>query len=296
MFQAAIRGNIEGVCQLLKSGANPNIRDQGGFTPILYSAIYGKLHCAIHLLQHCADVRAFNHKGWTSLHLFCCYASMHPARSIVLDFLDKLLFMGLDINASIHSGWNSLHLSIQEAFNGGNITLRWLLDHNADYKAKTPGGRSILHLTGDMGTLETVQVLRQARLSQIDVHAVCYESDAATTAMDLMISSSREVRASHELIESFQQLLDEIEARTNGQPILTAPVREGEKEGAASSDTVYPPKSSEPFDQDADLEDEPVFHDSVEYHFPDSQAQLKSCEPPAHVVIEAENKKISLSS
>lgn len=269
---ASARGNFQAVCQLLEAGANPNITNKDGCPPLHISARYGRLDCAMQLLQYGASLQYSDAAGgWTTLLLVCACMFWQPSSSKIIEFLDAMFNMGLDIDARLANGWNSLFYSLQSSPEGGKTPLRWLLDHGADYRIKSLTGATILHVAGESGNLETIQILREANISGIDIYAKYY--DTGLTAMDEMLDPDRYPPTSPEVIESFKLLLTEIEARTNGQapPAETIVVDENYTV-LSNSPTSMANKPSialgsvEPSVQDSDSEDDLVFQDSVEYH------------------------------
>lgn len=139
-----------------------------------------------------------------------------------------------------------------------------MLDHGADHRHKTLTGVTILHLAGTFADLETVQILRDAHLSDIDIQAK--DDVTGLTAMDELLDPQRKFPASEELIESFKLLLAEIEARTKGQ-VPPADVVVEEDEGtllAYISSSI--PEGSIPLTEDS--EEDLVFQDSVEFQIP----------------------------
>ena len=63
-------GNINFVNYLLSKGANPNIQDNNGWTP-LHEAVYYNKAIVEALLQAGANPNIQNRDGWTSLHCAC---------------------------------------------------------------------------------------------------------------------------------------------------------------------------------------------------------------------------------
>jgi len=52
---------------LLARGANPNLRAEGGFTPLHEAALTGQSNLALLLLEHGADITAKDSTGKTAL-------------------------------------------------------------------------------------------------------------------------------------------------------------------------------------------------------------------------------------
>jgi ankyrin repeat protein len=79
LFKSIEAGNLEKVKSLLASGADVNIRSVNGFTPLHWSAVYGRTDIVGELLSSGADVNAKDSDGKTPLHL----AIKHGYTSIV---------------------------------------------------------------------------------------------------------------------------------------------------------------------------------------------------------------------
>ena len=65
---AAREGNIEAVKQHLASGADVNVKDKVGGTPLHLAAFNGHKEIVELLIANGADVNARNKYGWTPLH------------------------------------------------------------------------------------------------------------------------------------------------------------------------------------------------------------------------------------
>ena len=70
-LHAALRGNIKAAEQLLRTGADPNARNEDGKTALNLACYYGYAAIAQLMLQHGADVNAADKDGWTPLHEAC---------------------------------------------------------------------------------------------------------------------------------------------------------------------------------------------------------------------------------
>ena len=70
-LHAALRGNIKAAEQLLRTGADPNARNEDGKTALNLACYYGYAAIAQLMLQHGADVNADDKNGWTPLHEAC---------------------------------------------------------------------------------------------------------------------------------------------------------------------------------------------------------------------------------
>jgi len=69
LFDAVRRGDYEAVRRLLAQGADPNLRDERGFTPLHIASAKGLVDVAELLLMSGADPNAAGEAGVTPLHL-----------------------------------------------------------------------------------------------------------------------------------------------------------------------------------------------------------------------------------
>lgn len=67
LHKAAVSGNLAEITALLRSGANPNMRDEAGRTPLMDAAAHGQLAAERLLLASRADVNARSKTGSTAL-------------------------------------------------------------------------------------------------------------------------------------------------------------------------------------------------------------------------------------
>jgi ankyrin repeat protein len=60
-------GNLTNVEVLLKAGANVDLKDINGWTPLMFSSQFGHIDIVQELLNKKADVNLQNKGGWTAL-------------------------------------------------------------------------------------------------------------------------------------------------------------------------------------------------------------------------------------
>jgi ankyrin repeat protein len=177
-------GDLAKVRLLVGKGADVNARSAAGRTALMLASAYDGNSATVKLLlDHGADPKAQDSTGGTALLLA---ARAGDAASVKL-----LLGKGADGNARAGSGYGRILFGASSlAFNrenrpavgptplmmaavGGDLeTVRVLLDHGADARAKSPFGYSTLHLAADRGNPELVRLLLE---HGADVNGIDYE-------------------------------------------------------------------------------------------------------------------------
>jgi ankyrin repeat protein len=124
-FYDAIRAdNLGRLETLLKSGADPNVRDtRGGATPLMYAAGIGSVDAMKVLLDHKADVNRANSSGATAL----MWAGGN------LDKVRLLLSRGANAKAASQRGRTALYIAAKHS--GAAPVVKLLLEAGADPKA-----------------------------------------------------------------------------------------------------------------------------------------------------------------
>lgn len=202
-------GNDAVVNLLIGSGANVNVENFDGETPLMSAAGRGNFECACTLLAvHGCDVNKTNSQGRSALHYAA--ASSYLGGYIVIELL---LRHGANPLLANHGGETPLHelassyttkLPTQELHGGANVmveagvsleaTDRWkytpllqaVVEDNqvAVSILSTLGARpnvfdcdrqGVLHLAALYAGLSTVQELRESKISGIDVESLDYQ-------------------------------------------------------------------------------------------------------------------------
>lgn len=132
-LHAASENNREDVVRfLLEKGANVNIQDSAGNTPLLYASRYGHEGIARILIDAGANVNQRNVEGRIPLHDACWNGY---SRQLVKLLLDK----GSNVNAKDMNGWSPLHMA---SGRDHDDIVRVLLKRGADRDAQTKIGKS----------------------------------------------------------------------------------------------------------------------------------------------------------
>ena len=149
-FDEDTEGSRVGVAKvLIDYGADVNAKDDGGWTPLNWSAFYNTLDLAKLLIDNGADVNAKGDGGWTPLRNAVGYA-VHSGET---ELVQLLIDNGADVNARTTGQWNGgetpLYMAIlmQWTSPGEEVNvIKLLIDNGADVNAKADGGWTPLHV------------------------------------------------------------------------------------------------------------------------------------------------------
>ena len=103
LFTAAAKDHDSCVRELLASGANPNVVDNYGWTPLHWASYYGST-CFQMLADAGADPNVVDNYGWTPLHR----VALGGYKACVA----TLIAAGADPNAVNNHGYTSLHWAV----------------------------------------------------------------------------------------------------------------------------------------------------------------------------------------
>lgn len=151
---AAMRGDVDEVRSLLRSGADVNAAQGDGMTALHWAAELGSVELAEMLMFAGANPEAVTRLGdYTALHI--ASKSGHAA------FVQKLLEAGADPAATTSTGGATpLHFAVRTA---SSETVEALLDHGADVDAReVKWGQTPLIFAASAGRTEVVRILLAA--------------------------------------------------------------------------------------------------------------------------------------
>ncbi len=289
---AAARGDSETMGTLLRYGANVNICDGQGASPLHHAT---SVACINLLVNSGADVNARNSFGHTPLHSIC-----RGSGSLLL--LQHLVAIGIDINLADRSGETAL---ANATFNGHTACALYLLEIGADmdlaggpnmsgdgpvqlavsqnmhevlhclldggvaYTRANLTGSTVLHLAARFADAGTVGILKRHGLDSIDASHLDYDGKTARDYIE-----EREEDAESAIFKPvFEELLQGIE---KGRHNELASVHSLETRLAAldtlksTAIATSTPVSSEDEDYDQEFADDecghnpPIFFDAIE--------------------------------
>ncbi len=152
-LHVAVRGEHRAaVAVLLKSKANPNLRDNWGKSPLHGTTQNRDERIAQLLVKAGADVSAVDHQGRTPLH-----------RCKRLPVAKVLVQAGASVNAQDTNGYNALHWAATPREIVDKPTVDFLLAQGIDASAKDKKGLTPLELARQSGQKELAAILEKRR-------------------------------------------------------------------------------------------------------------------------------------
>lgn len=131
---AILRRRIGVIQVLLKNGADVNVSDSVGKTPLIYAVEYGLTDAVLMVLGHGADVNARDKWHRTALH--------HAAETGNFAVIEALMRHGADVDARNAQCDTPLTIAVKEM---NYATVKALLAHNPDVDAQDDNGHTSLY-------------------------------------------------------------------------------------------------------------------------------------------------------
>jgi len=271
LYWACVRGDCYTVIRLLTYGADPDRPDISGLIPLHWSTYSNSSCCMSLLLSAKADVNHKTRSGQTAATMLACACHSESSRLSFLRVLTThgadlghannlgrtllmgtvcydrptlvsyLLDHGVSINAQAKRGATALSLAV---YSNSHRSLRILLRHpTLDYTGRYVWNYTLLHQAARYSNIETLGILREAKLARLVVAATHASSTAqqyAEKRRDQNVGWSRwAVRPCDkdpmEWYRAFEALLKSIEDARNGSDNLAI-------QGAAADDHAQSPE------------------------------------------------------
>ncbi|WP_341814053.1 MULTISPECIES: ankyrin repeat domain-containing protein [unclassified Wolbachia] len=131
---AAEKGDLEKVRESIRRGANVNIQDRQGWTPLFWAIQKNNFNIIELLLDNSADIKVKDNEGWTPLH----WAVQLGSLNVVKYFVEK----GADVNALTADGRAPLDIAKDKGHNK-------IVEYLEEKLSEGRGGRKRRHHHGD---------------------------------------------------------------------------------------------------------------------------------------------------
>ncbi len=148
LFNAARMGDTDTLRELIGQGADINVQDERGYTPLIIACYNGQPEAARLLLESGANVNAQDFGGNTAL-MGVCFKG-YP------DIAELLIARGADLNVQHGNGGTALMFA---TLFGRNQLVKVMLDHGADTTIRESRGLTALDLAVQQGNVEALDLL-----------------------------------------------------------------------------------------------------------------------------------------
>ena len=232
LMWAARRGDSHALSLLIQANASINSQNRFESSALHYAARYSDLHGVEILIKASANVNHVNSLGYSALHFLAF--SKDP---MIGEIVDCLATAGAKLEAKNYYGLTPLGICVQRNTvqavcalldNGANINVldgdgdsllmqsifsnaddvtQLLLSRGATYTSWCSTGDSILHLAALSGSLRTLEILRNAKIQDVDPEAPNHRGQTALQAAQARASKSES------FIEKLQELIAEVRDR-----------------------------------------------------------------------------------
>ena len=133
LMKAAQAGNVEKIRQLLYSNANVNLKDNDGWTALMYAVRYSESYeCVEELLQAGADSTIRNNYGSSAIILSACYNKNSKILKKLFEKYNKEVLRAMIFLLTEHNISEEQQLSMLQIFMDESVPL------NVLYEGKTP--------------------------------------------------------------------------------------------------------------------------------------------------------------
>ncbi len=144
-------GNVTFVQSLVQLGANVNLQDDEGNTPVHVAALCGREEVTLVLINTFkCDINLRGHLGRSLLHCACRGSSLSLIRVLILEHQADIHFQDDDQNTPLH---------IAALYGREAIVLALINEFGCDHNVKGHCGRSLLHNACNGGNISLVQSL-----------------------------------------------------------------------------------------------------------------------------------------
>ncbi|MCL1876306.1 MAG: ankyrin repeat domain-containing protein [Synergistaceae bacterium] len=183
LIMVAEKGNPEAIDMLIQAGADVNAINSDGWTPLMTAALYNKDPEVLNtLVKRGADVNAKTDEGVTPL-MMAAYDNKNP------EVLNVLIQAGAEVNARNNEGWTALMAAADN--NKNPDVLNTLIKAGADVNAKNDDGETPLYLV--VGTKEP------------EIVSLLLAAGATVSKNDVELAQKNELLKDNPIIEELKQ-------------------------------------------------------------------------------------------
>ncbi len=147
-FKAASTGNVTALRLFLESGVHLDMRNEDGWTILMFVVYHDFSELAKLLIQKGARVDTSEHGGNTPLH-WAAFAGHSECCKILVE-------AGADVDARSNFGWTPLYQAVAR---NHLVVAAYLIAHRADVNASAKDGQTPLHKAAATGAVEVVKLL-----------------------------------------------------------------------------------------------------------------------------------------
>ena len=193
---SAGRGHVEGISLLIKHGARLESTDRFGATPLHHACAHGNVSAISMLLDLGANPEAINHVGETAL-----FKTNHAGHIAAGKYM-----MERGVNTGHRDSWGFNPL-IDAVFVNAHEALELLLGmQEQDMGIRICGGRTLLHIAALNADLRTIELLLNGEIWGLDSYEV---DEEGVTALEYL----RQRKDCQDVLEAFGALLVKIQGR-----------------------------------------------------------------------------------
>ncbi len=151
LIEAAMLGRLGALKRALSRGADVNLRDDIGRTPLMWTAMTGHPRIARYLIKMGAKVDTHDDGKWTALMQAADYGHDNVVR--------VLLRAGAKVNAENNAGWTSLMIAAEGGYPG---MAEDLIQHKGNVNAKNKSGKTALMVAAQNDNIGVIKPLMEA--------------------------------------------------------------------------------------------------------------------------------------
>jgi len=151
LHQAAADGNLKEARSLISKGANVNVKDNEGRTPLFYAVENRHTFMCDLLIVKGADINVKDADGDTPLH----HAALLLRRPYDFRLAAELARRGADVNATNNQRQTPLHIALEGGSSNHKHIASMLLWYNVNVNAKDSNGKTALHLAAQRAVEKT---------------------------------------------------------------------------------------------------------------------------------------------